>query len=82
MPMILAILFFLVQLMEASFGAGTGEIKKDKVIAAIKELFNRMSWNMPFDDKTIGMLIDWLVWIFNTVVGFFQKPASTASATK
>jgi len=29
----------------------------------------------------LGTFIDWIVWLFNYVLGFFQKPTSV-SATK
>ncbi len=73
LPLILALVFFLVQIMEAIYGNGTGEEKKKKSIEAILKLFEMMKWNMPPTIKdNLGLFIDWMVWLFNSLIGFFS----------
>jgi hypothetical protein len=78
LPLVFAILFFLIQVLEAALGAGTGPEKKAKVIEAIMKLFEMAKWNMPPVVKdNLSVFIDWLVWLCNFVIGFFAKaPAS------
>jgi len=78
LPVVFAVLFFLIQVMEAAFGAGTGVEKKAKTIEAILKLFEMMKWNMPAVIKdNLGMFIDWLCWLANNIISFFTK-SSTA----
>ncbi len=72
LPLVLGVLIFLVQVMEGALGPGTGAEKKQKVIEAIVKLFELMKWNMPpLIKDNLGALIDWVCWIFNTLLGFF-----------
>jgi hypothetical protein len=78
LPVVLAVLFFLVQVMEASFGSGTGAEKKAKTIEAIVKLFEMMKWNLPpFIKDNLGIFIDWACWIFNSLIGFFSHGSTT-----
>lgn len=81
LPLVFAILYFLIQVLEGALGAGTGEQKKAKVIEAILKLFEMMKWDMPSIVKdNLGTFIDWIVWLFNYVLGFFQKSTSVSAA--